>query len=239
MAAFGKHIARLRSWNEPRRTAKFAAVRLNFIECDLLSLLPSCQTYFIAWYFSLIPALVLGTILVIILHPPSRVALFPPAPLAAISGTTGNLQIPRAGTLGSPDSLSGAPEAHQGEAVEQEASHFVAALGAIGAGTVMGEGGAPTRKHGEARPIIQHDLGGETETEVDESSEDSFGGVLPDASQAALKAKNTKDTANADGAEDPAAHVAKKSVEGALWEKMRPLMRILADVADTWERFGK
>ncbi|OJT05636.1 hypothetical protein TRAPUB_3559 [Trametes pubescens] len=223
MAAFGKHIARLRSWNEPRRTAKF------------------CAAYFIAWYLSLLPALIICTLLVLVFHPEYRAELFPPAPLAAVSATTGNLQVPRAGTLGSEDSLSGAPEAHQGEAVEQEASHFVAALGAIGAGTIMGQGGSPKRKHGEARADENGDAEGEMETETDQAegtSDDSIAGGLPDPSDFMLQAKNVKDTANSDGVHDPAADVAKKSVEGAMWEKMRPVMRILADIADTWERFG-
>ncbi|KAI0652776.1 hypothetical protein C8Q79DRAFT_899595 [Trametes meyenii] len=223
IAAFGKQIARLRSWNEPRRTAKF------------------CGAYFIAWYFSVLPALFLGTLLVLIFHPEYRNGLFPPAPLPAVSATSGNLQVPRAGVMGSGDSLSGAPEAHQGEAVEQEASHFVAALGAIGAGTVMGQGGSPKRKHGEPRADEKNDAQGEMETETDQgegTSDDSIAGALPNPSDFALHAKNVKDTANSNGVHDPAADVAKKSVESALWEKMRPVMRILADVADTWERLG-
>ncbi|KAI0821958.1 hypothetical protein BC628DRAFT_1328213 [Trametes gibbosa] len=223
MATFGKHIARLRSWNEPRRTAKF------------------CAAYFIAWSMGLLPALLVGSILILIFHPEYREKMFPPAPIAAVSMTSGNLQIPRAGTLGSGDSLSGAPEAYQGEAVEQEASHFVAALGAIGAGTIMGQGGSPKRKHGEPRADEKGDADGEMETETDNgdnTSDDSIAGALPDPSDFALHAKNVKDTANSDGVHDPAADVAKKSVESALWEKMRPVMRILADIADTWERFG-
>ena len=186
--------------------------------------------------------MLIGTLLVFMFHPPARRALFPPAPLAAVSASSGNLQVPRAGTLGSHDSLSGAPEAHQGEAVEQEASQFVASVAAIGAGTVMGQGGSPKRKHGEARADKKDDAAGEMETEVNmgsSKSDDSFGGAIPDPSDFALQAKNVKDTVNSDGVEDPAAKVAKKSVEGAMWEKMRPVMRILADIADTWERFGK
>ncbi|KAI0363304.1 hypothetical protein BV20DRAFT_958556 [Pilatotrama ljubarskyi] len=223
MAAFGKHVARLRSWNEPRRTAKF------------------CAAYFVAWYFSLLPALFIGTVLLLMFRPDYREKLFPPAPLAAVSATSGNLQVPRAGTLASGDSLSGAPEAHPGEAVEQEASHFVAALGAVGAGTVMGQGGAPKRKHGEPRADEKGDAAGEMETETNQAegaSDDSFAGAVPDPSEFALHAKNVKDTANGNGVQDPGAEVAKKSVESALWEKMRPVMRILADIADTWERFG-
>lgn len=236
LAAFGKHIARLRSWNEPRRTARFCAVSVLDISQGIGTDICVHQAYFIAWYLSLLPALLASTLLVLIFYPPARQALFPPAPLAAVSASTGNLQVPRSGTLGSHDSLSGAPEAHQGEAVEQEASHFVASFAAIGAGTVMGQGGAPKRKRGEARADEKDDAAGEMETEVDE---DSFGDGLPDPSEFALQAKNVKDTANSDGVEDPAANVAKKSVEGAMWEKMRPVTRILADLADTWERFGK
>ncbi|TBU41265.1 hypothetical protein BD309DRAFT_898423 [Dichomitus squalens] len=222
MAAFGKHIARLRSWNEPRRTAGFAIV------------------YFISWYLRILPAVLICTLVTLIFHAPSRRKLFPPAPLAAISGTSGNLQVPRAGTLGSDDSLTGAPEAHQGEAVEQEASHFVASIAAVGAGTVMGQGGAPKRKHGEARAHVAKDNEGEIETEVDaqSASGDSIAGALPDPSEFALHAKNVKDQAHSGGVVDPAAQVAKKSVESAMWEKARPVMRILADVADTWERLA-
>lgn len=180
----------------------------------------------------------MSTVLALIFHPEYRKELFPPAPLAAVSATTGNLQVPRAGVVGSGDSLSGAPEAHQGEAVEQEASHFVAALGAIGAGTVMGQGGTPKHKHGESRTEEDGDAQGE-ENQDEGTSDDSIAGALPDPSDFALHAKNVKDTAYSDGVRDPAADVAKKSVESALWEKMRPVMRILADIADTWERIGK
>ena len=243
MAAFGKHIARLRSWNEPRRTAGFAVVSPSrFPLTNNLRNTHHAQVYFLSWYLRVLPAVLICTLVTLIFHAPSRRKLFPPAPLAAVSGTSGNLQVPRAGTLGSYDSLTGAPEAHQGEAVEQEASHFVASIAAVGAGTVMGQGGAPKRKHGEARADVAHDNEGELETEVEggaQSSEDSIAGGLPDPSEFALHAKNVKDSAHSGGVEDPGAQVAKKSVEGAMWEKMRPLMRILADVADTWGRFAK
>ena len=106
----------------------------------------------------------------------------------------------------------------------------------------MGQGGSPKRKYGESRADVKGDAEGEMETETDQAegaSDDSIAGALPDPSEFALHAKNVKDTANSNGMQDPAADVAKKSVEGALWEKMRPVMRVLADIADTWERFGK
>ena len=98
---FGKQIVRLRSWRETRRTAWF------------------CTAYFLAWIFDLIMPLVSTTIITLIVYPPSREILFPPAPIALVS-KHGGVQKPKAGVLGSHDSATGAPENHKGEAVEQE-----------------------------------------------------------------------------------------------------------------------
>lgn len=160
------------------------------------------------------------------MHPPSRHALFPHAPLAAINAATGNLQVPRAGTLGSPDSLSGAPEAHAGETVEHEAAHFVAGLGALGAGALAGPGGAP--KHKLADKL------GELEAEGDTN-----GSAVPDPVDMVLQAKSTKDAAYTDGQPSAGEAVVKTSMEDTIWEKARQLMHALADAADTWERFAK
>jgi hypothetical protein len=65
---------------------------------------------------------------VLVVNRPSRKFLFPPAPLALVSGTTGNLQERKDGTIESKDSLSGASEAHKGEAVEEDARQFVTGL---------------------------------------------------------------------------------------------------------------
>ena len=62
--------------------------------------------------------LVFTTVIVLIVYPPSRSILFPPAPLALVNASTGGVQTPKAGVLGSHDSATGAPEKHQGEAVE-------------------------------------------------------------------------------------------------------------------------
>ncbi|EKM61395.1 uncharacterized protein PHACADRAFT_204565 [Phanerochaete carnosa HHB-10118-sp] len=69
VAAFFKHIARLRSWNEPRRTAWFALA------------------YVIAWWFNILMPAFSVTLAVLIVDPPTRRLLFPPAPLSAISAT--------------------------------------------------------------------------------------------------------------------------------------------------------
>ncbi|KAI1751024.1 hypothetical protein F4782DRAFT_506501 [Xylaria castorea] len=101
-----KHIARLRSWRETRRTTYF------------------CLAYFVAWLFNFITPLFITTLITLILYPRSRGVLFPPAPIALVDAASGGLQKPKAGVLGSHDSATGAPENHKGEAVEQEASNF-------------------------------------------------------------------------------------------------------------------
>ncbi|KAI1371587.1 hypothetical protein F4677DRAFT_435067 [Hypoxylon crocopeplum] len=102
-----KHIMRLRSWRETRRTAWF------------------CAAYFAAWAFDLIVPLLTSTLITLIVYPRSRDILFPPAPIAMVDSKSGGVQKPKAGVLGSTDSATGAPQNFKGEAVEQEASNFV------------------------------------------------------------------------------------------------------------------
>ncbi|KAI1742835.1 hypothetical protein F4680DRAFT_411839 [Xylaria scruposa] len=101
-----KHIARLRSWRETRRTTYF------------------CLAYFVAWLFNFITPLLITTLITLIVYPRSRGVLFPPAPIALVDSKSGGIQKPKAGVLGSHESATGAPENHKGEAVEQEASNF-------------------------------------------------------------------------------------------------------------------
>jgi hypothetical protein len=121
LMTFGKHIARLRSWNERRRTAAFATA------------------YLVAWAFDFLTPLFMTTLIVLIVYPPSRTYLFPPAPLALVDNKTGGLKKPSAGVLGSHDTMTGAAETHQGEAVEQEAHNFVIGLGSIGLSAATGK----------------------------------------------------------------------------------------------------
>src|SRR3954452_19639800 len=94
-----KHIARLRSWREQKRTISFAAV------------------YFVAWAIDFLVPTIVGFLMILIAYPPSRDYCFPPAPIALIDSKTGGIKRPPAGVLGSDNSLTGAPEKHQGEAV--------------------------------------------------------------------------------------------------------------------------
>jgi len=194
--SFGKHIARLRSWRETRRTAWF------------------CAAYFAAWVFDLIIPLISITLITLIVHPPARAVMFPPAPLALVS-STGGVQKPKAGTLGSTDSATGAPENHKGEAVEQEASNFVNGIASVALSSATG-------KHPQGEP-----------PEGDEHEKS-----VPDPTRIAIGAADAKDVTA--GATPSAKHdKTKVPMETAMWTKMRPVMHGLADLTDTWERFAK
>lgn len=85
-AGFFKHIARIRSWNEFNRTASW------------------CAVYFTAWLLSQVGTLLICFLICLMVYPPSRHYLFPPAPLSMMSAKSGGLQKPPAGnTVGSKD----------------------------------------------------------------------------------------------------------------------------------------
>ncbi|KAI1365145.1 hypothetical protein F5Y08DRAFT_191757 [Xylaria arbuscula] len=117
-----KHIARLRSWRETRRTSYF------------------CAAYFIAWMFDFITPLLVATLVTLIVYPRSRGVLFPPAPISLVDAKSGGVQKPK-----SHESATGAPENHKGEAVEQEASNFFNGFTAVVVTSATG-------KHPQANP---------------------------------------------------------------------------------------
>ena len=114
--SFWKHIVRLRSWRERRRSGAFLAV------------------YTVAWFFDLIVPTISAFLMVLVLYPPSRDYCFPPAPPSLIHPQTGGIQKPPAGLLASQGSVTGAPEKHEGEAVEQEAHSFVNSISTVCSG---------------------------------------------------------------------------------------------------------
>ena len=196
--SFVNHIARLRSWRESRRTAGF------------------CTAYFLAWILDLIMPLISVTLITLIVYPPSRELLFPPAPVALVSSKTGGVQKPKAGVLGSHDSATGAPENHKGEAVEQEASNFVNGIASVALASATG-------KHPQD--------GGHEE-------DGAPGDSVPDPTSIAVGAADARDKAS--GA-DPSGKKdkTKAPMETAMWTRMRPIMHGIADATDGWERFAK
>merc|ERR1712093_298216 len=199
MVGFWKHIARLRSWRERNRTLAFAAV------------------YFGTWAFDFLVPTIIAFLMVLIMYPPARTYCFPPAPIALIDSKTGGIKKPTAGVLGSDNSLTGAPEKHQGEAVEQEASNFVNGFTSIAISSATG-------KH----------PGGD---QSDDATPSSLESRAPDPTHFAIGAADAKDKAA--GGEPNAVHdKTKEPMSAAMWSKARPVMHAIADVSDGWERFG-
>lgn len=199
LVAFGKHIARLRSWREPRRTVAFAA------------------GYFLAWAFNMLMPTLFTLIIVLITVPRSREMLFPPAPLALVNHKSGGVQKPKAGVLGSHDSVTGAPEKYKGEAVEQEASNLVSGIASVAISSAAG-------RHDQANPD-------------EEGGSKALDKSAPDPTKIATAAADA--SSSAQGGTPEAAHdKTKQPMEETVWKQMRPVMHALNDVIDTWERFA-
>jgi hypothetical protein len=200
LVGFWKQIARLRSWRERKRTIAFAAV------------------YFTAWAIDFLVPTIVAFMVVLIVYPPSRNYCFPPAPIALIDSKTGGVKKPTAGVLGSDNSLTGAPEKHQGEAVEQEASNFVNSFTSIAISSAAG-------KDPERNPHGQ------------EAGASSLEDSSPDPTNMAMHAADAK--SKTEGGEPNAVHdKTKEPMSAAMWSKTRPVMHVIADIADGWERFG-
>jgi hypothetical protein len=196
---FGKHIARLRSWRERNWTTAFMVL------------------YFVAWALDFLVPTIIAFVMILIVYPPSRTYCFPPAPLALVfSHKTGCVQKPAAGVLGSDDSLTGAPEKHQGEAVEQEASNFVNSFTSIAISSAAG-------KHPQGDP---HD---ESQSKLDSNA--------PDPTDIAMGASDAKEKA-AGGEPNHVHDKTKEPMSAAMWSKTKPAMHGIADVADGWGRFA-
>lgn len=110
------HVVRLRSWREWQRTSAFMAA------------------YSVAWLLDLLMPAIIAFLIILVLLPPARHKCFPPAPLSLIHYKTGGIRKPPAGVLASDDSVTGAPEKHKGEAVEQEAHSFVTSIATVCSG---------------------------------------------------------------------------------------------------------
>lgn len=102
-----KHVVRLRSWRESKRTGAFLAV------------------YTVAWMADLLGVVTVLWAMGLVVMPQWRAVCFPPAPPSIIRGDGKGVKKPMAGVLASEGSVTGAPEKREGEAVEQEAHSFV------------------------------------------------------------------------------------------------------------------
>jgi len=176
--------------------------------------------------------LLIGTTILLMTHPPTRRRLFPSAPLALHNTSSGELQTPQAGYLGSVDSLTGAGEAYKGLAAEQEANSFVTGLASIVVGSVTGHGVPSAPGSIESELLEVQDPRSETASSFVGEIEQS----LPSSTPFILGAA----TAQATTLGEPAGYdKTKKPVEAAMWAAAGPFMHALNVVADMWERFAK
>lgn len=191
-----KQVARLRSWKEPRRTAIF------------------CAVYTVAWLLDqLIPAL-LTTLFALIVYPPCRPILFPPAPLALVDKSTGGVQKPMAGVLGSHDSMTGAPENFKGEAAEQEASNLVSDVATVAVGSAVG-------KNDQAVPE-----GAPLEESVPDATD-----IVASSADARSAAKGGIPADSHDKTRQP--------MKQSVLDAANMSMQVISDITDTYEKFGK
>ncbi|GLA69221.1 hypothetical protein AtubIFM55763_008404 [Aspergillus tubingensis] len=195
LTSFVNHIARLRSWRERQRTAAF------------------CAVYFAAWALDLLAPTVFTLLIVLVISPDSRSYLFPPAPIALVDKDTGGVQKPKAGVLGSHDSITGAPENMKGEAAEQEASNLFTSVASVAVGSVAGK----------------HDQG----TPDDAPMEDN----APDVMKLATSAADAQTAARGE-APDEAHDKTRQPMRDTVYNGANMAMRVLSDIIDTYERFG-
>ncbi|KAL3469490.1 hypothetical protein BJX99DRAFT_69885 [Aspergillus californicus] len=195
LTGFAKHIARLRSWKEPLRTSSF------------------CCVYFTAWILDLLAPTMMGTLLILVIYPPSRHLLFPPAPIALVDTSTGGVQKPKAGVLGSHDSITGAPEKFKGEAAEQEANNLISSVASVAVGSAAGK----------------HDQGTPDDAPMEESVPDAMD-IVSKTADAQSAAKGEVPADSHDKTRDP---MRKTVLDGA-----DQAMRVMSDVVDSYERIG-
>ncbi|KAJ5103492.1 hypothetical protein N7532_004021 [Penicillium argentinense] len=196
LVGFINHVARLRSWRNLDGQLSFA----RFV-------------YSLAWLLDIIFPVFFATLIALVIYPPCRQAMFPPAPIALVDKDTGGIQRPKAGVLGSHDSITGAPENFKGEAAEQEASNLVASVASVAVGSAVGK----------------HDQG------VPEGA--PLEGSVPDAMNM------VSDTADAQSAADgriPAdSHdKTRQPMKESVMEAANIGMQVISDITDTFEKFA-
>lgn len=175
---------------------------------------PSRQVYFIACLLDILLPTVFTTLIVLVVFPQSRKLLFPPAPIALVNTETGGVQKPKAGVLGSHDSVTGAPEKFKGEAAEQEASNLIASVATVAVGSAAGK----------------HDQGTPQDAPMEDQVPDAMD-IVSKAADAQAAAKGEDPSDDHDKTRDPMRQTVLNGADRA--------MRVMADVIDTWERFGK
>ncbi|CAG8124316.1 unnamed protein product [Penicillium salamii] len=171
------------------------------------------KVYLISWLLDLLVPTLLATLLALVVYPPCRPLMFPPAPIALVDKDTGGVQKPKAGILGSHDSITGAPEKHKGMAAEQEASNLVASVASVAVGSAVGK----------------HDQGVPDDAPLEDD--------LPDAMEIVA---NTADAQSAAHGKVPAdSHdKTRQPMRQSVMDAANLAMQVVNDITDTYEKMG-
>jgi hypothetical protein len=131
-----------------------------------------------------------------------------------VDKSTGGIQKPQAGVLGSEDSITGAPERFKGEAAEQEASNLVASVASVAVGSAAGK----------------HDQG------VPEGA--PLEGTVPDVMDVVA---NTADAQSAASGSVPSESHDKtrQPMRESVMQAANMGMQLINDVTDTFEKLSK
>lgn len=140
--------------------------------------------------------------------------MFPPAPIALVDQEKGGVQKPKAGVLGSHDSITGAPQNFKGEAAEQEASNLIAGVASVAVGSAAGK----------------HDQGIPDDAPLENS--------VPDATDMVSHSADARSKAHG---HVPSDHHDKtrQPMKESVMDGANTLMQIIADVTDVFEKFEK
>lgn len=168
-----------------------------------------------AWLLDALAPAFFAALIALVIYPPCRSMMFPPAPIPLVDKSTGGVQKPKAGVLGSHDSITGAPEKFKGEAAEQEASNLVASVASVAVGSAVG-------KHDQGVP--------DEDAPLEKNVPDAMD-IVSDSADAQSAAQGEIPSATHDKTRQPT----KESVMNAA--KMS--MRVISDITDTYEKFGK
>lgn len=179
------------------------------------------QAYIAAWYLDLLVPLFLGVLITVTCSETYRDILFPPAPVALVDISKGTLKEPQAKQLGTINTLTGAPEKHEGEAVEQEAANF-----------------ADNIRHIMTRSIGMH--------ENHHEGGDPLEGKVPKPVRNAVRKVQAQGQAAGHTQEE--ADPVQQPMEDMLWDKVKPekldpmlknIPHVLGEIADNYERVAK
>ncbi|KGO64028.1 Protein of unknown function DUF3292 [Penicillium italicum] len=171
------------------------------------------KVYVLSWLFDLIVPTMLAILLALVVYPPCRPLMFPPAPISLVNKDTGGVQKPKAGILGSNDSITGAPEKFKGEAAEQEASNLVASVASVAVGSAVGK----------------HDQGVPDYAPLEDDVPDAMD-IVANTADAQSAAHGKVPTDSHDKTRQP--------MKQSVMDAANSSMQVIGDITDTYEKLG-